>query len=290
MGERKAKSRTRTAILAAEPRCIYCSGAPETVEHMPSISMFRGNDRPSTMEYAACRACNNGTRGSDAVAAVIARLHPDNGENSWQSEEMRKLISALDAQAPGVREELSLPGKARNELLRRPASGLLQRVVLVHADGPRLKAHLGIYGAKLAMALYREHVGAALPLDGAVWCQFALNAGMTQEILNDRLKILPMHETLRQGKKSVGNQFDYRFNCDGRTTMAAVVQFHRGLWFTLFASSDQRIIDIFCQPEVAKVPASLMVRPGELRGLLPPPLFNVRGGAPLKNTSALPDG
>jgi hypothetical protein len=55
------------------------------------------------MEYGACEACNNGTRGSDAVAAVMARLHPDNGEGTWQADEIRKLISALDAQAPGVR-------------------------------------------------------------------------------------------------------------------------------------------------------------------------------------------
>ena len=83
------------------------------------------------------------------------------------------------------------------------------------------------------MALYREHVGVALPLDGAVWCQFALNAGMTQENLNARVEILPLHETLRQGVKNVGNQFSYRYNCDERTVIAAVVRFHHRLWFTM---------------------------------------------------------
>jgi hypothetical protein len=116
---------------------------------------------------------------------------------------MGKLLSALDAYAPGVREELSQFGKSRSEWLRRPSSGLLQRVVRVRADGPLLKAHLGVYGAKLAMALYREHVGTALPLDGAIWCQFALNGGMTQEHLNERIKILPGSSTLRQGEMNV---------------------------------------------------------------------------------------
>ena len=93
MREAKYKSRTREAILAAESRCIYCSDRPQTLEHMPSRGMLRGKLRPSGMEYAACTACNEGTRGSDAVAAFIARAHPDNGESSWQAEEMRKLVA-----------------------------------------------------------------------------------------------------------------------------------------------------------------------------------------------------
>jgi hypothetical protein len=166
---------------------------------------------------------------------------------------------------------MSLPGKFNHEWMRRPGSDLLQRVVRVHADGPLVKAHLSIFGAKLAMALYREHVGVALPLDGAVWCQFALNAEMTQENLNARVEILPLHETLRQGVKNVGDQFLYRYNCDERTVIAAVAQFHRGLWFTIFASSDQRIIELFNKPEFLQLPASVMVRPGNLLGLRKPP-------------------
>jgi hypothetical protein len=238
---------------------------------MPPTGMFRDRQRPGAMMYGACQACNNGTRGSDAVAALIARLHPDNGEGSWQAKEIRKLISAVDAFAPGVREEMSLPGNVNHEWIRRPGSGLLRRVVRALADGPRVEAHLRVFGAKLAMALYREHIGAALPLDGAVWGQFALNGGMTQEILNARVKILPLHGTLRQGRRNLGDQFSYRYNCDGRTVVAAVVQFHRGLWFTIFASSEQRYIELFNKPEFLRLPASFMVRPGNLLGLLPTP-------------------
>lgn len=269
MGESRHKSRAREVILANELRCIYCPGPPQTLEHMPSRGMLRGKVRPSGMEYAACAACNNGTRGPDAVAAVIARLHPDNGESSWQAAEIRKLMFALDTYAPGVREELSQPGKAQSNWLRRPGSGLLQRVVRVNADGPKVKAHLSAYGVKLALALFREHVGIALPLDGAVWCQFALNAGMSQEHLNERVKIMPLHATLRQGQKNVADQFAYRYNTDKRTVVVAVAQFHRGLWFTLFASCDQRIIELLKRPEFVGLPASVLVRPGELLRLLP---------------------
>ena len=223
------------------------------------------------MEFGACAACNNGTRGADVVAAVIARLHPEHGEGSWQNSEIRKLIPALDAYAPGVRDEMNRPGKHGLGWVTRKGSGLLQPVVRVHADGPRLKAHLTIFGAKLAMALYREHVGAPLALDGAIWCQFQLNAGLTQENLDARVALLPGYETLRQGTKNVDDQFRYRFNTDERTVVAAVAQFHRGLWFTVFASTDPRIIELFAKPEFLVLPASAMLRPGELLSLVPAP-------------------
>jgi hypothetical protein len=268
MGEAKRKSRAREAILAVEPRCIYCPGPASTLEHMPPTGMFRDRQRPSGMEYAACDACNAATRGSDAVAALMARLDPENRDASWQAQEIRRLVLAIDAYAPGVRQELTLPGKVTRGWMPRSGSTLFQPTVRVHADGPCVKAHLCAFGAKLAMALFREHVGIALPVSGAIWCQFSLNAGMTQEQLNARIRILPIHETLRQGRKNVGDQFVYRYNCDERSVLAAVAQFHRGLWFTIFASSDERIIELFTKPEFSQLPASVVIKPGGLNALL----------------------
>jgi hypothetical protein len=126
------------------------------------------------------------------------------------------------------------------------------------------------------MALYREHVGSALPMHGAVWCQFALSGGMTQADLDSRVQILPLHETLRQGRKNVLDQFIYRYNTDARSVVAAVAQFHRGLWFTLFASSDSKHVELFARPEFLALPACALVRPGELLSLLPRGQFGDR--------------
>jgi hypothetical protein len=270
MGEASRKSRKGSQIVAAEARCIYCPSPATELEHMPPRVMFQGKDRPGAMEFGSCKACNNGTGGADVVAAVISRLHPDHGEGSWQDKEIRKLIRPLDKFAPGVREEIS-SGKHERGWIRRGGFGLMQPAVLVHADGPRLKAYLTIFAAKFAMALYREHVGVALGLDGAVWCQFQLNAGLTQEDVDARVAILPGYETLRQGRKKVGDQFLYRFNTDERSVVAAVAQFHRGLWLTVFASIDPRIIGLFDKPEFLTPTASAIVRPGELLNLVPAP-------------------
>ena len=169
MGEATRKSRSRREVLDREARCIYCPGPAETWEHMPPVGMFRDRQRPGGMEYGACKSCNEGTRGSDAVASWFARLHPDNDAASWQEKEIRKLKSAVNAKAPGVLEELSRPEKFDYGWGTGFGSNVLRKFARVHADGPRVKAHLSIFGAKLGMALYREHIGVALPLDGAVW-------------------------------------------------------------------------------------------------------------------------
>ena len=143
---------------------------------MPPKGMFRDRQRPGAMEYGICLACNNGTRGSDAVAVLMALIHPDNTKGSWQAEKSRKLMPIIDRYAPGVREEMSLPGKfnysgAAGAVWPSPESCSCQ------AGRPQVKAHLGVFGAKLAMALYREHVRVALPLDGAAWCSSLSTVG-----------------------------------------------------------------------------------------------------------------
>ena len=79
-----------------------------------------------------------------------------------------------------------------------------------------------------------------------------------------------MYDTLRQGEWRVADQFACRYNTDGQTVVAAVAQFHRGLWYTLFASCDPEIIELFNKPEHLSLPASVLVKPGGLLQLLPP--------------------
>lgn len=265
MGEAKRKNLAKAAIVAAEPRCIYCASPAATIEHMPPRGMFRDKQRPGVMEFGACTACNDGTRGADAVAAMFARIAPFHNESSWQTKEARGLVGAVVAHAPGVIEEVFNPGKGRVEWVPGPQG--FRKVVKIAADGPRVHANISVFSAKLAMALYRHHIGVALPLTGAVWCQFALSGGMVQEHLDQRIEKLPITGTLSQGRKHVSDQFLYRYNTDERTVVAAVAEFHRAFWITLFASSDQRIIDIFSKDTKA-LPASVFVRPGDLLRLL----------------------
>ena len=236
---------------------------------MPPISMFRERDRPRAMEFGACKDCNRGTRGAGIVAAVFARMHPDHDIMSWQNLDIKHFVRDLDHDAPGVREELSQPGRqgALGSSARR--RGCFRTSGRFALTAPWVNAYLTVFGAKLAMALYREHVGEALPMSGATWCQCRLNGSITQEYLDGLVEMMPGYETLRQGTKNVGDQFAYRFNTDERTVVAAVAQFHKGLWVTALASSDERIVALLMKPEMLRLPGSALIRAGELLSRLP---------------------
>src|SRR6202789_2967078 len=157
MGEAKRKSQSRAQILAAEPRCIYCTSKAETIEHMPPRAMFIDRQRPGTMEFGACEACNTGTRGADAVAALFARIHPRTTENAQGMRFVANLKSTVELHAPGVIEEITDTNRRKDEWAPHP-SGILQRVVRITADGPRFMAHMKVFCAKLATPLNRNAV------------------------------------------------------------------------------------------------------------------------------------
>jgi hypothetical protein len=82
-GEAKWKKKKLATMVANERRCIYCANAPTTVEHMPPISLFKKRARPQGMEFAACKECNQATRGADLVASFFARLSRVGARRLW---------------------------------------------------------------------------------------------------------------------------------------------------------------------------------------------------------------
>lgn len=259
MGDAKKKSRSRQAILAAESRCIYCEGKPETFEHMPPRSMFRGKLRPSGLEFATCEACNGGTSGADVVASFFARLRPDDNGEQWHLTELDQLKASLERNAPGVAHELFRLNRAR-QILRPTAGGILVPATEVRADGPLLRGYLNTFSSKFGMALYREHVGEPLPLDGAVYSQWFLNSGLAQSTAEALLTIMPLGSTLSQGKFQVDDQFAYRFNCDNRSILAALAQFHNGLFVFVIATDSPD----FYFKDVHLTSTSTLAKPGDL--------------------------
>ncbi len=159
MGEAKKKRQQLSTLVQSEPRCIYCSQAPASIEHMPPIAMFKKRSRPIGMEFAACKSCNEGTRAADLVASFFCRLSRA-GEASVIQEAVARR-GALRQLAPGVLEELLRPEKeSRIWLTER---GVAKPFVHVKADGELTAKYLTVFTAKFGMALYREYTGTALP-------------------------------------------------------------------------------------------------------------------------------
>jgi hypothetical protein len=259
MGQAKSKSRKLATLLMSEARCIYCANKPSTIEHMPPIGMFRARSRPNGLEFAACEECNKGTSGADIVAAFYSRL--SQSENPEMLAEAIALRRKMKQVAPGVSEEFDGPSFTS---WQKTSSGILRPMTAIRIDGPLTKAYLTVFSAKLAMALYREHVGTPLPLDGGVRISFFLNAGLSHKAGDSMLEKLPLPGTLQQGSFVVPEQFAYRYNYDGKSIIAGLAGFNSNLHILMVATSNPTFYDF---PQFAK--HLTFVRPGELRNLLP---------------------
>ena len=258
------RSRSKKEIRDADEACIYCFGKPDGVEHMPPRCMFLGKYRLSGMEYAVCNACNHGTRGVDVVAAMMSRISQREDAGARLFQEALRFRNSVIQRAPGVYEEIqSAPNQV--EYVADP-SGLLRPVVRVRVVGQRLHRHLDVFAAKLGLALYREHCGAPLPAVGLVVSTWYSNAGLTQAYADEMMRIMPSYGTLKQGRQHADGKFRYRFNTDERTIVAALAQFHEGLYISTFVSAT---------PELHGIdrpwPRSTKIRRGELLSMLPPP-------------------
>jgi hypothetical protein len=227
--------------------------------------MFKTKFRPHGMEFAACSSCNNGTAAADLVASFMARLGQGDDPAHWRILEAKDRLEMLEIKAPGILLELFRPDKSAQIWLPSRA-GLLTRKTKMEADGPLLRSYLNVFASKFGMALYREHIGQPLPLDGAVQSYWFLNAGLAQATVDALLKTMPLGATLQQGRFNVDEQFSYRFNSDDRSIVAALTRFHSGLYtFTISAAEPERYQ--FSEKEGA---TAAVIHPGGLIQRMPP--------------------
>lgn len=269
MGQANRKKITQKRMVEAAPRCVYCSRVPTTVEHMPPLMLFDGRQRPSGLVFPACSECNNNTKGADVAAAFLSRIDKSGPATFWNSQAGRNLLATFKRDSPLAYSEFMHVPK-RNVLLKNDA-GILLKSVEMRADGPNLRNHINAFSAKIAMALFHEHTGKALPDDGIVQAAWFANHGLSNEHAEAMLKILPIHGELKQGQFSVWDQFAYRYNSDNKTITAGLVGLHRNLHIFFFASSTPQDHGLPVSGVLDPV-TGFVARPGEIMKMLTPVL------------------
>lgn len=259
-------SRGRGQILVPNAECIYCGGLNPTVEHMPPKSMFRGKDRPSGLEFPACITCNNGTSAADALLAFISRLDISADPlSAWKLVEAQKYALSLNGLGPDVYEEM-FGSTSQSGFVN--FNGVLVSKVKLTA-GPVTRGLLSVFAAKLGMALFFECTGRRLKSSGKVYFQYFMNAGLSDIDREVILQGLPIYGTLKQGKKSASDQFEYRCNTDGKGVVLAMTHFHHNVEFLTLAVDEPEIM-----VGLKGVSRMQNTGPGELLRLMPLP----RGG------------
>lgn len=232
---------------------------------MPSKALFRAKDRPSGLEFPSCTPCNNRTSAADSLVAFLARIHKHHDDpESWQVKEAQKYLLAADQGAPGLIREFFADDNMKDTLME-TSGGILVPVAEMHA-GPIARDLLDVWSAKLAMALYYEHIGSPLPMDGGTHSVWFLNNGLDQATGDNFLRILPAYNTLTQGRrKSASGQFDYRFNTDEKSIVAGLTHFHNNIHFFTIAMSEPGLYKF---PR-DKMPHGRFMRPGTLIAAMP---------------------
>jgi hypothetical protein len=198
--------------------------------------MFRGKQRPKGLEFGCCETCNMRTRNADLAASFVSRVTiTPSGTNEFN--EVKGLYALIKGRIPELYSQFS---RSQTKIIKAAIPGPyvgFTELVEINLGTPVISRHLTAFAAKLGMALYAEHTGEALPEGGAVTSYWMSTYGVNRERIIETLEMLPMYETLKQGKNVANDQFQYRFNTDEKTIVAALSDFHNSLYILTIASA-----------------------------------------------------
>lgn len=260
MGEARLKSRRREEILSTSPGCIFCAGegAATTVDHVPPTAIFDGRQRPSGLEFPACKACNEGSRAIDLLVSFLSRVYPD-APSQIRLDESVRILQQLGRRRPDLVRELS-PTFRQLKTARRllgEGSGAL------NCRGPLVTACMESFAAKVGVALNFEMTRVLLPPDAGVYAWWATNTQFMEGSFPSAFtEALGEIRHLMQGSKTSRDQFAFKGAPVVDTLMTAHAAGFRGS-FAIFAvvSPDSKELTRLLGTRDIRV-----VRPGWLRG------------------------
>jgi hypothetical protein len=155
---------------------------------------------------------------------MLARMWPD-AESEVQRKDVVKIFRAIENNIPALLREMN-PGRAAEKLARK-LHNLSADVHPLRADGPLLTRHILTFAATLGFALHYDAKGTPIPIDGGVLVMWFSNLqAMKGQIPKMLFDLLPSPSTLRQGTKSVVNQFKYSYATGERDHMLYFASFN----------------------------------------------------------------
>lgn len=209
----KLKKKRHAKILAECALCIYCGGATPatTIDHMPPIAMFDGRQRPSGLEFASCARCNEGTRAADLVASLLGRVYPD-PVREIQTSDFRKLLRGVRNNIPGLLEEMDIDNQG--QLRQRALTAIKEGAGFLAVGGPLVSKHMQAFAVKLGFAMHYQATNEIVPIGGGVAARWFSNVDRARDVFPQTIfELLPEPQTLKQGRLSVEDQFQFSLRC-----------------------------------------------------------------------------
>ena len=229
MGDRR---RRRDAFFKAHPYCCFCGGTTPatTQDHQPGRVFFKGREWPEGFVFPACESCNDVSRTSEKVLAILIHGEGDSDDRGKFESLLRSVNTEFPDLVPGM-----LPSSTREVRQILAERGVAKPEGTAFADLPLIKLdktfwepHLATFARKLLLAFHYQCFGSPLPLTGAMWhfvhTNFDRVAGEFPEEVLQLAKNIAMPS--RQ-KRLLGDQFGIRWNfVPGQRTGLFVAQFH----------------------------------------------------------------
>jgi hypothetical protein len=213
---------------------------------MPPMSLFDNSHRPNDLVMPACDECNRTTSTADLTASTVSRWDYFGGAQA--NRDHARLTVQVRRQAPELIEEwLKITSPSAKEHARRHLRSYGVPVPVdagVVTIGPLTISQLNLFAHKATLALYFNHFRRPLPATGVaagLWRtkeDFA-PTGIPQFLLD----ILPSYGTLRQGKWSEHETFEYRHALNEKDGIfGCFAKLRRGLFITGFAVTDRAVM------------------------------------------------
>ena len=241
MGEAKIRHLSFKQMRELEPRCIYCASTDtSSIEHMPPRLLWDSEPRPRGHEFVSCQNCNRATSAADSVAGMMAYIRSDGGITESEFKKIQNIMKSVNERVPGLGERLL---DNSEKVLVQSLSGLLRPAYRVQLDDDVANEVLGVFAAKVGMSLYRQHIGKALPLEGAVMTSWFGNIGISMSEANAMLEKLPLRGELKHGMNNARGKFDYRYGAHvSGDLLMALASFRNSLHVFVIAVSKAEML------------------------------------------------
>jgi hypothetical protein len=254
MGEANRKLSRRQSFLLEHPWCAYCGAPATTSDHCPPRTFFQGRQWPETYEFPACEPCNGSARLDEQALAILVRSKLSEDASVSDQLEWEKLLRGVRNNQPHIIAEwTNMTANERKRAMRlafgRDAGDRRRQEGWGIANiGPMTQAMISRFMIKLSKALYYRHNRHIF--DGVLYVNHInrLSRDTTPEYISNILGMAPALPEIERNRKSLFDQFIYRFNhSPEHRVMYAVVQFGEQFIFQLIAMGpemDAKLVEL----------------------------------------------
>jgi hypothetical protein len=257
MGEAKRKAERNAEFLRQHPRCVYCGGPANTIDHCPPRCFFLRRQWPETFEFPACSDCNTSASLDEMAIAFLVRVKLSEPMSDIDFEELKRLARGARNYCPDLYAEwlqLGPVGKKRafremfeeyGDAMRREKYGMLNIGKLSHLAIQR-------FLVKLGKALYYKHTDKLF--DGVIYAKQYnfLTKENPDEFFEEILRVAHWPSDTRRNGQMLTEQFSYKFNCSPEhEVLYAVVRFSEQLIMQLIVigwEMENRLIESGADP------------------------------------------